>query len=225
MEKVIVVISDDEDEMTEAHVEKEKVAIVTGDCVGVSVEGFHYKGFHCNGNNIELGDSVLVIVNVREKPYVGIIKVISVHTSKVFIHSHFTFYILLYMQDVTKEVDNSVMVNVQWFYRPEKTERKGGGCWKSQNTHEVFYTTHCDNVKAESVLHKCVVHFVPLNKELPVRSKHPGLIVRRVYDAVENKLWDMTHYKGDGDGAQIEIDSLIQKTRERLGGFVDLLPT
>ncbi|KMZ58626.1 hypothetical protein ZOSMA_75G00590 [Zostera marina] len=201
MEKVIVVISDDEDEMTEAHVEKEKVAIVTGDCVGVSVEGFHYKGFHCNGNNIELGDSVLVIVNVREKPYVGIIK------------------------DVTKEVDNSVMVNVQWFYRPEKTERKGGGCWKSQNTHEVFYTTHCDNVKAESVLHKCVVHFVPLNKELPVRSKHPGLIVRRVYDAVEKKLWDMTHYKGDGDGAQIEIDSLIQKTRERLGGFVDLLPT
>lgn len=117
------------------------------------------------------------------------------------------------------------MVNVQWLYRPEKAVKKEGGFWQCPNTHEIFYTTYCDDVYAGSVMHKCVVHFIPLDKQLPVRSKHPGLIVQRVYDTVEKKLWDMTEYKGYKDSCQIEIEYLIEKTRERLGGFVDLPPS
>ncbi|KMZ67139.1 hypothetical protein ZOSMA_277G00010, partial [Zostera marina] len=70
-------------------------------------------------------------------------------------------------------------------------------------------------------MHKCVVHFIPLNKKLPVRSQHPGFIVQKVYDTVEKKLWKLTD-KDYKDHNQSEIELLIQKTQEHLGGFVDV---
>ncbi|CAN6461710.1 unnamed protein product [Victoria cruziana] len=70
-------------------------------------------------------------------------------------------------------------------------------------------------------MHKCVVHFVPLGKQLPVRSVHPGFIVQKVYDTVEKKLWKLTD-KDYEDSKQHEIDLLVQKTRERLGELADL---
>ncbi|KAI3990542.1 hypothetical protein MKX01_022842 [Papaver californicum] len=65
-------------------------------------------------------------------------------------------------------------------------------------------------------MHKCVVHFVPLHKQLPRRSEHPGFIVQKVYDTVERKLWRLTD-KDYEEGKQHEIDLLVQKTRECLG--------
>ncbi len=84
------------------------------------------------------------------------------------------------------------MVTGQWFYRPEEAEKKGGGSWQSSDTRELFYSFHRDEVPAESVMHKCVVHFVPIHKQLPNRKQHPGFIVQKVYDTVARKLWKLT---------------------------------
>lgn len=113
------------------------------------------------------------------------------------------------------------MVTGQWFYRPEEADRKGGGSWQSHDTRELFYSFHRDDVPAESVMHKCVVHFVPLNKQLPIRKQNPGFIVQKVYDTVEKKLWKLTD-KDYEDGKQEEIDVLVQKTISRLGDLPDL---
>ena len=116
-----------------------------------------------------------------------------------------------------------MMVTGQWFYRPEEAERKGGGSWQSHDTRELFYSFHRDQVPAESVMHKCVVHFVPLHKQLPVRKQHPGFIVRKVYDTVEKKLWKLTD-KDYEDSKQAEIDELVKKTMSRLGDLPDIEP-
>lgn len=113
------------------------------------------------------------------------------------------------------------MVTGQWFYRPEEAEKKGGGSWQSCDARELFYSFHRDDVPAESVMHKCVVHFVPIHKQLPNRKQHPGFIVRKVYDTVERKLWKLTD-KDYEDGKQQEIDELVQKTLERLGELPDI---
>nr|KYP38880.1 hypothetical protein KK1_039861 [Cajanus cajan] len=85
-------------------------------------------------------------------------------------------------QDITQGNNGNVIVTGQWFYRPEEAEKKSGGNWKSCDTRELFYSFHRDNVPAEAVMHKCVVHFVPLHKQLPKRKDHPGFIVQKVYD-------------------------------------------
>jgi hypothetical protein len=41
-------------------------------------------------------------------------------------------------------------------------------------------------------MHKCVVHFVPIDKKLPDRKQHPGFIVQKVYDNVAKKLGKLT---------------------------------
>lgn len=114
-----------------------------------------------------------------------------------------------------------MMVTGQWFYRPEEAAKKGGGSWQSRDTRELFYSFHRDEVPAESVMHKCVVHFVPIHKQLPVRKQNPGFIVQKVYDTVERKLWKLTD-KDYEDNKQHEIDLLVQKTMSRLGDLPDL---
>ncbi|KAL2902588.1 Chromatin remodeling protein EBS [Bienertia sinuspersici] len=108
------------------------------------------------------------------------------------------------IKDITQLKNGNMMVTGQWFYRPEEADRKGGGSWQAQ-----------------SVMHKCVVHFVPLHKQLPNRKQHPGFIVQKVYDTVEKKLWKLTD-KDYEDGKQEEIDVLVQKTISRLGNFADI---
>ncbi|KAG9441238.1 hypothetical protein H6P81_017092 [Aristolochia fimbriata] len=160
----------------------------------------HFASFEYDGNRFDLEDPVLLTPEEKaQKPYVAIIK------------------------DITQTRDGSMMVTGQWFYRPEEAEKKGGGSWEASDTRELFYSFHRDDVPAESVMHRCVVHFVPLNKKLPVRSEHPGFIVQKVYDTVERKLWKLTD-KDYEDSKQHEIDLLVQKTRERLGELVDVEP-
>ncbi|KAF9689339.1 hypothetical protein SADUNF_Sadunf01G0082000 [Salix dunnii] len=169
-----------------------------GDSTRVSGKGrgrrTHYDAFEFDGNRYELEDPVLLVPEDKEqKPYVAIIK--------------------------TK--DGSMMVTGQWFYRPEEAERKGGGSWQSRDTRELFYSFHRDEVPAESVMHKCVVHFVPVHKQLPNRKQYPGFIVRKVYDTVERKLWKLTD-KDYEDNKQHEIDLLVQKTLSRMGDLPDI---
>ncbi|KAF8380247.1 hypothetical protein HHK36_027730 [Tetracentron sinense] len=124
-------------------------------------------------------------------------------------------------RDIAQTNNGSMMVTGQWFYRPEEAEKRGGGSWQARDTRELFYSFHRDEVPAESVMHKCVVHFVPLHKQLPRRSRHPGFIVQKVYDTVEKKLWKLTD-KDYEDNKQHEIDILVQKTRDRLGELADV---
>ncbi|XP_044486694.1 glutactin-like isoform X2 [Mangifera indica] len=129
-----------------------------------------------------------------------------------------------YELDISQNIkDGSMTVTGQWFYRPEEADRKGGGNWQSRDTRELFYSFHRDEIPAESVMHKCVVHFVPINKQLPNRKQHPGFIVQKVYDTVERKLWKLTD-KDYEDNKQHEIDLLVQKTRARLGDLPDVEP-
>ena len=72
-------------------------------------------------------------------------------------------------------------------------------------------------------MHKCVVHFIPPHKQTPVRSKHPGFIVRKVYDTVDKKLWKLTD-KDYKDSKQLELDMLVQKTKDALGELPDIDP-
>ncbi|XP_020570749.1 uncharacterized protein LOC110017925 [Phalaenopsis equestris] len=192
------------DSEAEGDEDEEAKAEPVGEALKVTGKGkkkkTHYGSFEFEGNVFELEDSVLLTPeDSKQKPYVAIIK------------------------DITEDVDGNFMVTGQWFYRPEEAEKKGGGNWQARDTRELFYSFHRDDVPAESVMHKCVVHFVPLNKKLPIRSQHPGFIVQKVYDTVEKKLWKLTD-KDYEDGKQHEIDLLVQKTRERLGELPDLEP-
>ncbi|GAB2209742.1 hypothetical protein Droror1_Dr00026965 [Drosera rotundifolia] len=158
----------------------------------------HFHGFEFDGNQFELEDPVLLTPeDGKQKPYVAIIK------------------------DITQTTDGSMMVTGQWFYRPEEAEKKGGGSWQARDTRELFYSFHRDEVPAESVMHKCVVHFVPLNKQLPNRKQHPGFIVQKVYDTEQRKLFKLTD-KDYEDKKQHEIDLLVQKTTSRLGELPDV---
>ncbi|XP_022996068.1 uncharacterized protein LOC111491384 [Cucurbita maxima] len=191
--------ADDENEDDQSQEDAKPV----GDAVRVSGKGrgrkSHYNAFEYDGNRYDLEDPVLLVPEDKDqKPYVAIIK------------------------DITQNKDG-MMVTGQWFYRPEEAERKGGGSWQSHDTRELFYSFHRDQVPAESVMHKCVVHFVPLHKQLPVRKQHPGFIVRKVYDTVEKKLWKLTD-KDYEDSKQEEIDELVKKTMSRLGDLPDIEP-
>ncbi|RCV25682.1 hypothetical protein SETIT_5G184700v2 [Setaria italica] len=128
----------------------------------------------------------------------------------------------VFIPDIT-ETEGSLNVTGQWFYRPEEADKKGGGSWVARDTRELFYSFHIDDVPAESVMHKCVVHFIPQHKQIPSRKQHPGFIVQKVYDAVEKKLWNLTD-KDYEDNKQQEIDLLVKKTIDHIGQLPDLEP-
>ncbi|KAG5070224.1 hypothetical protein AAZX31_01G205100 [Glycine max] len=158
----------------------------------------HYESFEFNGIKYTLEDHVLFKPEEKgQKPYAGIIK------------------------DITQGNNGNVVVTGQWFYRPEEAEKKSGGNWKSCDTRELFYSFHRDDVHAEAVMHKCVVHYVPQHKQLPKRKDHPGFIVQKVYDNVEKKLWRLGD-KGFEDIKQQEIDVLLEKTLQRIGELFDI---
>ncbi|KVH90064.1 uncharacterized protein LOC112520995 isoform X1 [Cynara cardunculus var. scolymus] len=191
----------DDEEEEEAVVEDAKPI---GEVVRVSGKGKsrrnHYKSFEFDGLSYELEDPVLLVPDPEgpnKKPYVAIIK------------------------DITETKDGSVMVTGQWFYRPEEAEKKNGGNWQSSDTRELFYSFHRDEVPAESVMHKCVVHFIPANKQIPSRKVHPGFIVQKVYDTIFKRLFKLTD-KDYEDSMQHEIDLLVQKTMSRLGDLPDI---
>lgn len=200
-EKEVSPPPEDEEEEEEVPVEDAKPV---GEVVRVSGKGKtrrnHYKSFEFDGLSYELEDPVLLVPDPEgpnKKPYVAIIK------------------------DITETKDGSVMVTGQWFYRPEEAEKKNGGNWQSSDTRELFYSFHRDEVPAESVMHKCVVHFIPAHKQIPSRKVHPGFIVQKVYDTIFKRLFKLTD-KDYEDNMQHEIDLLVQKTMSRLGDLPDL---
>ncbi|RID75655.1 hypothetical protein BRARA_B02689 [Brassica rapa] len=194
--------TDEEEEEEEE--EKPDDASPVGESVKITGKGkgrrTHFLQFDYDGNTYNLEDPVLLVPEDKsQKPYVAIIK------------------------DITQTKDGSMMILGQWFYRPEEAEKKGGGNWLSSDTRELFYSFHRDEVPAESVMHRCVVYFVPAHKQLPKRKVNPGFVVRKVYDTVEKKLWKLTD-KDYEDTKQHEIDLLVDKSMSRLGDLPDLEP-
>ncbi|CAH8383324.1 unnamed protein product [Eruca vesicaria subsp. sativa] len=158
----------------------------------------HYGKFKYNGKRYKLEDTVLVCPEKEsQRPYVAIIK------------------------DITKNQDESMMILGQWFYREEEAEKKGGGNWKVNHTRELFYSFHRNEVPVKSVMHKCVVNFVPPHKQIPKRTDNRGFIVRKLYDTVEKKLWKLTDKRYE-DAQQHELDMFVEKSMLRLGDLPDL---
>ncbi|KAF8087902.1 hypothetical protein N665_0562s0003 [Sinapis alba] len=205
--KTVKLYEDFEDDVNveeEEEEERPEDANPVGESVKVTGKGkgrrTHFEQFEYDGNRYKLEDPVLLVPEDKsQKPYVAIIK------------------------DITQTKDGSMMILGQWFYRPEEAEKKGGGNWQSSDTRELFYSFHRDEVPAESVMHRCVVYFVPAHKQLPKRKVNPGFIVRKVYDTVEKKLWKLTD-KDYEDTKQHEIDLLVEKSMARLGDLPDLEP-
>ncbi|KAH7302409.1 hypothetical protein KP509_23G070700 [Ceratopteris richardii] len=147
---------------------------------------------------IEQEDSVLVTPEEKNlKPYIAFIK------------------------EINQSNDGSIILTGQWLYRPEEAEKRSGGNWVSSDSRELFYSFHRDEVSAEAVMHKCVIHFIPSHKQAPLRSKHPGFIVRKVYDPNQKKLWNLTDEDYE-DSKQAEINLLVEKTRDVLGDLPDI---
>ncbi|KAG2330477.1 hypothetical protein Bca52824_001657 [Brassica carinata] len=198
-----VIVRPDEDETPPDEVKPDDVKPV---CKPVKVTGrgngrrTHYGQFKYGGKRYKLEDSVLLnpegnILN----PYIAIIK------------------------DITKKQDGRMMILGQWFYRQEEAKKKGGGNWEINDPRELFYSFHRNEVPVESVMHKCVVNFVPDHKQFPKRRDNPGFIVQKVYDTVDKKLLNMTD-KGYEDAQQHEIDVFVDKSMSRLGDLPDLEP-
>ncbi|OIV94910.1 hypothetical protein TanjilG_22107 [Lupinus angustifolius] len=195
----------EEEEEEEGEEEKEEAlaeAKPVGDPVRVSGKGKnrrkHFHTLEYDTNHYTLEDPVLLIPEDSEqKPYVAIIK------------------------DITQRRDGSMMMTGQWFYRPEEAPKKGGGSWKPIDTRELFYSFHQDEVPAESIMHKCITHFIPPHKQLPKRKQYPGFIIQKVYDVEERKLFRLTDDKDFHSGKQKEINVLIEKTLRCIGN--DLL--
>lgn len=68
-------------------------------------------------------------------------------------------------------------------------------------------------------MHKCVVHFVPLYKQLPSRTEHFGFIVQKMYDNAEMKLWELT----DNDYEENKQLEIWASSSENVLSFWELL--
>ncbi|OVA09148.1 Bromo adjacent homology (BAH) domain [Macleaya cordata] len=181
-----------EDEDEEAAVQENAKPI--GKVIKVSSKSIlgkrnHYNAFEYEGNRFELDDPVLIVPeDIRQKHKFAIIK------------------------EITQDIDGNMMVTSQWFYLPEEAKKRGGGSWEARDNRELFYSFYRDEVPAKCLMHKCVVHFVPLHKQLPV------------YDTVEKTLWGLTDNDYE-DNKQHEIELLVQKTQECLGKHTDDINT
>ncbi|KAJ0630682.1 putative BAH domain-containing protein [Helianthus annuus] len=181
-----------------------KVAKPIGDVVKISGEGAllknHYKAFDFDGNTYELGDTVLLAPDSQGrmvKPYVAMIK------------------------DITEMENKGIMLNAQWFYRPEDaTPIRSGKNMESIGARELYYSFHKDEVPAETIMHKCIVHFVTTQKHIPSRKEYPGFIVQKVYDPNTKRLLKLTN-NGFLHDMEQEIDLLVQKTMLHLSILPD----
>ncbi|XP_075488804.1 ASI1-immunoprecipitated protein 3-like isoform X1 [Primulina tabacum] len=153
--------------------EHDDLARSMGEVVRVSGTGKekrnHYKSFEYDGFQYHLEDPVLLVPERKnQKPCVAIV------------------------EDIYQTFDGAIMVATQRLYRPEEAVKDGGGYWPSRNTREVLYSFHRTEVPAESVMHKCVLHFIPSDKQIPPRKQLPGFVFQKVYDTERQMVYKLT---------------------------------
>ncbi|PWA38545.1 bromo adjacent homology (BAH) domain protein [Artemisia annua] len=153
----------------------------------------HYNALDFCGHTYKIKDTVLLAHDSHgqmNKPWVVIIK------------------------DITGMKNGNIMVYVQRFYRP--SEIFIGKNMESFDTRELFYSFHKDEVHAEMIMHKCIIHFITEKSQIPLRKKYPGFIVQKVYNPNTKRLVKLTnkHFLPD---MKSEIEELVLKTTSHLG--------
>ncbi|XP_071695867.1 protein REPRESSOR OF VERNALIZATION 1-like [Rutidosis leptorrhynchoides] len=152
----------------------------------------HFNALTLSGKTYELEDTVLIVnVSMQVKPFVAIIR------------------------DIYETDDGKLWLYAQWFYRPEDIENIVKDV-ETIGARELYYSFHKNEVPAEWIAHKCVVHVIPENIDVPNRKQHPGFVVQKLYNPNSNKLMKL---QDDSyiQYLQDEIDQLINKTMRRLG--------
>ncbi|KAH9610489.1 hypothetical protein KSS87_018635 [Heliosperma pusillum] len=172
-------IDEDEDEDDDEDEEAINDAEPIGDVVRVSDDRGerrnHFNAFQFDGTVFHLEDTVLVAPEEgKVKPSVAIIK------------------------DIFQAESGSLQVCGRRFYRPEEAEKKEGGTWESDDARELFCSSYLDDVDALTVMHKCIIHLVPLGRTLPDRKQQPGFIVQKFYDFGTKKVRNLTDRDCEG---------------------------
>jgi len=129
---------------------------------------------------------------------------------------------MFFCQDIEQSLKGNLKITTHRFYRPNEAEKKRGRTWKSKIKRELFYSFHEYVFPAENVMHTCAVYFIPIPKKLPTSKEVPGFIVQKVYNTKEKKVRNLTDKVYD-DNQQQEIDKLVQKTIQHLGGLPDIV--
>ncbi|PWA13609.1 bromo adjacent homology (BAH) domain protein [Artemisia annua] len=75
---------------------------------------------------------------------------------------------------------------------------------------------HKDEVHAETIMHKCIIHFITEKSQIPLRKKYPGFIVQKVYNPNTKRLIKLTN-KDFLPDMKSEIEELVLKTTSHLG--------
>ncbi|CAA7014475.1 unnamed protein product [Microthlaspi erraticum] len=119
-----------------------------------------------------------------------------------------------------------MMLEVQWFYRPEDVDTKYVRHWKSKDARELLYSLHRDQVIAESVMKICSVYFVPENEQIPNRGEdhefllfvkvpeHPDFFVSLFDDCAKKKVWKLSETNFTEQQRQ-DFDDVVAKTIEK----------
>ncbi|EOA26212.1 hypothetical protein CARUB_v100189940mg, partial [Capsella rubella] len=168
---------------------REICAYSVGKCIKVTGGGenrkCYYETFQFRGTQYSLEDTVLLA------PY----------------ESKKTNYIALIKDIYVKKKDGFVKILVQWFYRRKDIKIKHAGKCKSGDSEEIFFSFHKDELFAESVRSKCLVYFLPDDKQTSNRTQPPDFIVQKVYDNINNKLRELSD-KGFNVHQKFEISTL-----------------
>ncbi|XP_006293314.2 uncharacterized protein LOC17885963 [Capsella rubella] len=176
---------------------REICAYSVGKCIKVTGGGenrkCYYETFQFRGTQYSLEDTVLLA------PY----------------ESKKTNYIALIKDIYVKKKDGFVKILVQWFYRRKDIKIKHAGKCKSGDSEEIFFSFHKDELFAESVRSKCLVYFLPDDKQTSNRTQPPDFIVQKVYDNINNKLRELSD-KGFNVHQKFEISTLVAKTISRI---------
>uniref|UniRef100_A0A7N0RBE7 TFIIS central domain-containing protein n=1 Tax=Kalanchoe fedtschenkoi TaxID=63787 RepID=A0A7N0RBE7_KALFE len=89
--------------------------------------------------------------------------------------------------------------------------------WSACDPRQLLFTDHQEEVPAETILYKCVVHFLPSHKQLPDRRVHPGFVVQHFYDYLKQRVISITD-KGCCKGSlQKEIHAHLRETELSIG--------
>ncbi|EOA25843.1 hypothetical protein CARUB_v10019216mg [Capsella rubella] len=182
---------------------REICAYSVGKCIKVTGGGenrkCYYETFQFRGTQYSLEDTVLL------DPY----------------ESKKTNYIALIKDIYVKKKDGFVKILVQWFYRQEDIKIKHAGKCESGDSEEIFFSFHQDEVFAESARSKCLVYFVPDDKQSSNLTKPPDFIVQKVYDNISKKLRKFSD-EGFSVHQKFEISTLLAKTSSRTGDSSDI---
>ena len=132
-------------------------------------------------------------------------------------------YIAHLCQDITKNIGNGELLIIgQCLYRPWEARKRGGGTWQEVDSRELFYSSDQEKIYAHSVMHKCVMNFVPLHKQLPHRRQFPGFIVQKLYDAEREEVFDLSDTEGTEECSRLETHILFEETAKRIGDLPNL---